>query len=331
MIHTAHKSGPLAILVLVLLVIPVHFLQYIALFVQGGLAEVSGHFLYLPFTIPTTWYQGIMLATILVQAIWFGRLMNRFQFFERYSLWPVITFLMLSLACREQMLNLNLILFNFVFLYIYNRIFNLSEDEMSNYQLYMDVGTVYAFGLLWLPEAIYLLPLFILTLNQFAVFDVNRLLLFITSILMLLIPAITLTYLYLSPTWAQSFLKTLAVEGPNLSGLENPELLYPYLFIFAAIVVFTPTMLNQLGFMQNQNRKMVNVMLIHLLFGLVLVFFSRIPKAASLTVLAIPISFLFAFGSGHLKKRYIGNIMLLLLMFALVFTQYVYIFYKGRG
>lgn len=325
MIRTIHKGGIFALLLLVILVIPLHFFQFYRAFSIGNIEAVNSHFFNQIFVFPKLVYQILVIVILLIQAMWFGRLVNRHQFFETFTLWPIVVFLMFSIANHYQLLRPDLILFNFIFLYSYQRIFSITDDEMSDFQIYLDLGTAYAIGVLLFPGGIFFLPLFILAINQFAVFEINRFLLFILTFIMVTITILGSSYLFISKDWIWQFFQGMTLRGIDYSDLINPEVLYPYIALLVALVLLVPPILTSLTFMPNQNRKMINVMMLHLIFGVLVVLLSNAHKEAMPLVLTLPLSFLFTIGSGHIKSRLFANILLLLLVFALIFIQWVYI------
>ncbi len=276
--------------------------------------------------LPLWLYISLLIMVVAIQGIWFGRMMNRHQFFESNTSWPMIAFYLLAITSSSQLHHLNIVLFNFVFLYIYQRLFNLNEDELGDYQIHMDIGSVYAVGLLFFPEGIFMLPLILLAVNQFSVFDINRFLLFLLSILIFVVPAIVLLYLYGDRVSLIDELVVLLGQGPSFQRLLEPGFLYTYIALIASVVLVVPMVMNQLSFMQNQNRKIVTVMIIHLVMGLAAAVFASSDSTAVILLTSVPVVFLFAFGVGHVQRRWLINVYMMLLLFALLFIQWVYVF-----
>jgi hypothetical protein len=326
LIKSIHNGRLSALFFLILLIVPVHFLHVQAAFSMDFSSLISIPFLNTSFGIVTWSYAIILVAILIIQGIWFGRIMNRYQFFESNSPWPMVAYFILSITIQSQLLHLNVILFNFVFLYTYDRLFSLSEDEPTNYQLYMDIGSVYGVGLLFFPEGIFLLPLLLIAANQFAVLDINRFLLFLLSICMILVPAIVLVYLYVTRVWIGEYFIKILGDGFSFSVLLKPEILYTYIALAGSLLLLIPTVLRKLGHMQNQNRKIFTVMLVHIVLGIMVTFFTSTDKGAVLFIVSIPMIFIFALGSGHLNRTWLSNIMMILLLFALIFIQWVYIY-----
>lgn len=324
MINSIHRGGIFAILFLLALVVPLHIIRFYVAFVLEKSQTVQINLFDHALLVSKQVYLLSVIVILVVQAFIFGALINRHQFFETSTFWPFIVFLMFGISNYYQIFTPNLLLYNFVFLYSYHRIFRINEDEMSDYQIFMDLGTAFGIGVLIFPDSIYLLPIYLLAINQFAVFDVNRLLLYLVSFSMIVFAVLCTSYLFFSKTWMLHFYKDALLQGFNISDLTNPLVLYPLIVMGIATLVVLPPILSNLNFMPNQNKKIFNVMLIHLVVGVLLVLASNTHRESTSVLLGIPLAFLFTFGSGHLKRRIFANLLMIFIIFALVFIQWVY-------
>lgn len=266
---------------------------------------------------------GVLLLLI-IQALFFGGILNRNQFFEESTIWPAVCFIMFGVINPELLFRPHILFFNFGMLMIYSRLFRLNEEDMTNFQLYLDTATIFSFAVICYPNGVFFLPLVLLVLNQFAFFDVNRLMAFVLSLIMVLLPAWVITYLFISPDWALDRFRHMTGFHWSFSGLFDPALLYTLLIFGIALVLVFPAVTRQLTFMQNQNRKMISTMYLHLILGFLFVIVQP-DKGAAINVLAIPFCFLLSFGFAFLQRRWLVNILLLMMICALLTVQWAYV------
>jgi hypothetical protein len=269
-------------------------------------------------------YPIILVLLLFIQGVILSRMMVQTQFFEQITYWPLAVYLMFCLNLPEQFLALNFVLYNFILLYIYNRLFNLHEEQMQDYELYVDIAVVFSIGLFLVPNTLLLLPLVLLMLNLFAVFDINRFLLFLTSAAVLLINVAGLSYLFISREWTLRWWSDLTTLQLDLTALSKPEFIATYIAIGAVLLLSIYKGFGQLRFMQTQNRKIFNMFIFQLIFIGILFAFSGTKALGALVLMSLPLNFIVSFSSFFASRRLLTNIVILLFAFAVIFVQLVY-------
>lgn len=313
MITAVKKGGLGAIIIAIVLVISTTFIP----FFESFHLTMKPIFSY-------TWIDRVVFVVIvLIQSIWFQRVIHNARFFERSSVWPWISFMVLIGLTPGQFLSIEALITNFIWLIFYQKLFYHKDRELANYHIFMDAGVLLSIGFLFFPKFIYFLPFVLILLNQFAVTDLNRFYLVVFSFLMVAISAIAIGYMFVSKTWALGFMEEL-VPRIDFKFLQEPKLLYTYLTVLILPILLTPVIFNRLGYMQTQNRTVINMLYLQIAFTLIVAILSGTRAEDTLVMLALPLAFLVSFGSYHLKHRWLTNLFVLFLLFALVLIQWTY-------
>ena len=270
------------------------------------------------------WINRLLFGLVLtLQAVWFQRVIHNARFFDQWSIWPWVVFMLIAAVTPAQFLSFRALVPNFIWLIFYQKLFYHHDRELSNLQIHMDAGILFCVGVMFYPRFALMLPFLIILLNQFAVNDLNRFYLVIFSFLMLAISTIAIAYLFISEEWVMSLPQELSPQL-NLELLKTPSVLYSYLTLFVVLVVLTPLVYNRLGYMQTQNRTVINMLYLQVFFALMVGLASGSSFEESLLMVGLPLAFIISFGSYHLKVRWLSNILLLLVAFTLVLVQWTY-------
>ena len=263
------------------------------------------------------------LALFLIQSFWFQRVIHGARFFEQWSILPWTIFTSVALITPTQFIPMEALAPNFILLIFYQKLFYHQDRELTNYQIFLEAGVLSCVGTLFFPKFIYLLPFLIIMLNQFSVSDLNRIYLVIVSFLMVAVSAIVIGYIFVAPEWITGLWRELRFDF-NFSSLTQPELLYPYIAIFAILLLVTPIVYNRLTYMQTQNRLVINMLYLQILFVLAISVFSGKDASESMILAGLPLAFIISFGAYHVKNRWLANIVLLLFLFTFVLIQVEY-------
>ena len=170
-----------------------------------------------------------------------------------------------------------------------------------------------------------ILPMIILVLNQFALLDFNRFLLFLLSVLIVVIPGWITAWYFISENWVLNQLNPYTHLHLDLTALLQPIVLYPVIVLFIGALVVYPVMNRELTFMQNHNRKIISTLFLQFLFGLIIAVLMGQAVAQHLAVSTIALVALLAFGVGWIRNQWMGLIYLILFVFAwnLIFWEYL--------
>ncbi len=265
----------------------------------------------------------VFVVLILIQSIWFQRIIHNARFFEQWSIWPWVVFMVVIALTPDQFSSFETLVPNFVWLIFYQKLFYYKDRELSNYQIFMEAGILFCIGFLFYPKFILMLPFLLILLNQFAVNDLNRFYLVVVSFLMVGISALVIAYLFISESWVMGLTDAFSFQI-DLNHLQSPHLLYTYLCLLFIILGLAPLVYNRLGFMQTQNRTVINILYIQIVFTVIVSLISGQQAERGLILAALPIAFILSFGTYHLKTRWLTNIILLCVIFALVLVQWTY-------
>ncbi len=314
MIKTIKKGGVFAISLSVVLVAVVIFVPITAYF-HVGLEKLPIQSQWAKYLIP--------FLCIIIQSVWFYRVIHNSRFFEQSSLLPWIIVLALLVSSPEQLMNWNTIMVNFIWLIFYQKLFYLQDQMLSHAQIFMETGILICVAFIFYPKAIYLLPLLFVMLNQFAASDLNRFFLVIVSFLMVAISVLSIGYFYFSSDWIVAIPENLKLSV-DINSLTQPRFLYPVIVWLSTLVLLIPVVYNQLSFMQTKNRTIINMLYLQILCVLGITIFSGKSVSASMAMAALPLAFIISWGVYHIKNRWLANVLVLLTVFALVLIQWTY-------
>ncbi|MCB0734057.1 MAG: hypothetical protein H6608_07870 [Flavobacteriales bacterium] len=324
MIRLIHRGGIAALLLGLLLMVSGQ-----GLMIVHGVSDLSTHLSWsfggTPVQIPPALLVGLSYFILLMIGLMVNAFLNRFQFFEERTTWPFFFLMAFSLSTPGVFNQPGEMVFVLLLFLLYNRLFHLNEEEIGELQLYMDVGTLFGLAVLFYSPGLMMLPMIILVLNQFALLDFNRFLLFLLSVLIVVIPGWITAWYFISENWVLNQLNPYTHLHLDLTALLQPIVLYPVIVLFIGALVVYPVMNRELTFMQNHNRKIISTLFLQFLFGLIIAVLMGEAVAQHLAVSTIALVALLAFGVGWIRNQWMGLIYLILFVFAwnLIFWEYL--------
>jgi hypothetical protein len=315
LILSQKKGGLIGLISAIVLIAAIGSLPIIEYFNYTFLITALNNY-WLKFIVP--------VSIIIIQAIWFQRVIHHSRFFEQWSYIPLIIFICAALALPGQLFTWDTLILNFIWLIFYQKLFYQHDDVVSNTQVFMDMGILLCIGAFIYPKSIYLLPFLYILLNQFTASDLNKFNIVLVSIIMVAFTTVGIGYFFISPEWVMQIPQSLAISI-DFTSIFRPGLLYTYVVLLSIVLVLIPVMFRQLSFMQTKNRTVINMLFLQIITVLILGIISGADVFKSLHLLLLPISFLVSFGIYHIKRRWLTNIGLLFALFALVLIQWIYL------
>jgi len=289
----------------------------------GELSDVKFYFSGIEISIHVLLAKILVVIFLLLQAFWLTELVNRERIFERDNYLVFWFFLLASVLSWQQSYQLEPVLFHFVLFYVISRCLKLSDEELTKQNIYLDIGSVFGFGLLFFPLGIFYLPVILLTLNSFTRFDINRLLLLILGMVMIFLGVSVLSYI-LSDMSVIAQLREQFSVSDNLGNSiwNNPSSKAIFVWLLS-IVCLAPLLLTQLGRSPVRQRKMMRVFWLIPAFGLPIFLFSG-GASHAVTLMVIPIAMGWSFIGNRAKKLLWPNLILLATIWALFVLQWSY-------
>ena len=310
------KTGGIASLVVAVIVIAII-----------GLIPISNYYGY---SFSTPWFNNpiakyaIPLLMIISQAIWFQRVTHRARFFDQWSSLPLVIYIAIICMLPNQLYHWETLAVNYIWLIFYQKLFYDNDEVVSNAQIFMDIGILMCIGAFVYPKSIYLLPFLYILLNQFTASDLSKFFIVLLSFTMVVFSTVGIGYFFISQDWVTQLPSQLNLSI-DLQTFLNEGSLYTYVTLFVVLVVLMPVMYNQLSFMQTKNRNVVNMLLLQIICVVAIAFLSGIHMYTTMHLVALPLAFTLCFGLYHIKKRWLANLGVLFVLFALVLIQWQYI------
>ena len=270
------------------------------------------------------WPELVLFGVLLIiQGIWFQRLIHNARFFEFTSVVPFILYLVVTLSLPSQLNRFIPLMVNFVFLIFYQKLFYPRDRDQVDRQIFIEAGLLTGIFIILDPKLIITVPFILIMLNQFVASSFNRTLLVFLSTLVLLISYLSIIFFVYGMERIDGFLNDITYHI-DYESVTAPGNLYPYLiYVLSAFLIAIPVY-RQLAYMQNMKRYIINILYLQILFfGLVAIFAGE-SFHLSLQYLTLPIAFILSFGLQHMKSRWLQNVVVLFFLFALIFTQIVY-------
>ena len=267
--------------------------------------------------------RSILGLLILIQAVWFQRVIHNARFFEQWSAWPWFVFMTLAVLLPSQLTTPAVFIPNFIWLILYQKLFYPQDRELTDMRIFMDAGVLFAVACLFYPKTIYMFPFLLILLSQFASTSLNRFYLVILSFIMTTLTVVVIGWIFIEPNWIDQLISGIQ-PAINADAAIQPATLYSYVAIFTILLVLFPVVYNRLSFMQTQNRIVINMIYLQGLFVLATAIISGGRIDESLVLMVLPASFIISFGSYHVRNRWIANIAILCFVFALVLIQWTY-------
>ncbi len=193
MIQQLKKGGLNALIVGLGLILATKFFWY---FGSNPVSDYQIDFAGIGISIGLIPLKILVALFIIVQAYWLNELIRRERIFERENQLVFWFFLLSSVGSYTQTFQLEPVLFQCVLLYAISRCLQLNDEEMTRQNIYLDIGSVFGFGLLFFPSGIFYLPVVLIMLNSFARFDINRLLLLLLGATMIFLLGNSLIYVF---------------------------------------------------------------------------------------------------------------------------------------
>lgn len=315
MIATIKKGGLLGQLNSILLVVCVGFVP-VWLLSSYTFANES-------FNIPWVRY-SVPAALVLIQGIWFQRVIHQSRFFEQWSTIPFLIYVVTAFCLPEQFQTWDTLALNFIWLIFYQKLFYQNDEVISNAQVFMDIGILIIVGAFVYPKSIYLLPFLYILLNQFTASNLNKFYIVLLSSFMVAFSTVGIAYFFISPEWVTQLPSQLSVNI-DLKSILNAGPFCTYIVLFVVLLLLSPVMYRQLSFMQTKNRTVINMLFFHVLCVVVVAILSGNEVYKSMHLLLLPMAFLTSFGIYHIRKRWLTNLGLLFVVFAVVLIQWVYL------
>jgi len=188
----------------------------------------------------------------------------------------------------------------------------------------MDIGILMCIGAFVYPKSILLLPFLYILLNQFTASNLSKFFIVLLSFTMVVVSTVGIGYFFVSQTWVTELPSQLSLSL-DLQTLLTAGSLYTYITLFAALVILIPVMYNHLSFMQTKNRNVINMLFLQILCVVVIAIFSGKSAYTTMHLAALPLAFMLSFGLYHIKKRWLANLGVLFVLFALILIQWEYI------
>lgn len=261
---------------------------------------------------------------IVIQAIWFLRVIHQSRFFEQWSILPFVVYIMMTFCLPNQLWTWDTLILNFIWLIFYQKLFYQNDEVISNAQVFMDMGILICIAAFIYPKSIYLLPFLYILLNQFTASNMNKFYIVLISFLMVAFSTVGIAYFFVSETWVRQLPSALSMNI-HLSSIIEPGALYTYIVLFTVLLVVAPVMYRQLSFMQTKNRTVINMLFIQLITVVIISVLSGTAVYKSAQLLLLPLSFMISFGIYHIRNRWLTNLGLLFALFAIVLVQWVYL------
>lgn len=271
---------------------------------------------WLKFTVP--------IGLVIIQGIWFQRVIHQSRFFEQWSFTPFVIYVLMALCLPEQLLTWDSLSLNFIWLIFYQKLFYQNDEVISNAQVFMDMGILICIGSFVYPKSIYLLPFLYILLNQFTASNLNKFYIVLLSFLMVAFSTLGIGYFFVSSEWVTQIPSSLVVDIDLATIIKSGEL-YTYIVLFAITIILSPVMYRQLSFMQTKNRTVINMLFLQIISVVVIAILSGTSMYKSMHLLLLPLAFIISFGVYHIRNRWLTNLGLLFVMFALVLIQWVYL------
>lgn len=314
MIKSVKSGGIISLIIAIVFAIGLNFIPFYRSFELVKTTNV----------LPGVWVNRIVfIVFFLIQSFWFQRVIHGARFFEHWSILPWVIFISIGVLTPDQFVSLRILAPNFILLIFYQKLFYHQDRELTNYQIFLEAGVLSCIGSLFYPKFICLLPFLIILLNQFSANDLNRIYLVVVSFLMVALSALVIGYIFVSPEWVSQLWISLHFQF-DLNALLEPGLMYSYIAIIGVLLLLTPVVYNRLTFMQTQNRLVINMLYLQLIFVLALALFSGKNAYEVMLLASLPLTFIISFGAYHVKSRWLGNIVVLLFLFTFVLIQVEY-------
>jgi len=263
----------------------------------------------------------IICLMLLFQASWFSSIMRKSGFVEQWTLLPTTIYVLLAISIPSSLEHPQVVAINFIWLIFYHRLFRLTDGEFEDRNIFMATGIWLCIGMLLYPKSIYLLPWVILLLNQFTT-GIQRFAIVLLSFIVVAFSALSIIYLYISPDWILGLLASLKPEWSTEIFSKAYTTNY-YIGVLAAMILVSAVVLRQLNFMQTKNRSIIQMVLLQVVVIVITAILSGNHGSQALLLAVAPVALFVGFGSNYVKSRLIFNIGLAILLFAVVFNQWV--------
>lgn len=260
--------------------------------------------------------QLICLGLIMIQGFWLNNMVNRESYFERSNDFTFWFYVLFSLLTWEHTFMLGPVLVNTILLYIFFRLLSLNDETVAEYNVHLDIGTAFGIAILLNPVLMLLLPFFMLAINQFARFDVNRFLLFALGAVMIIVPGLSLVYVFgdvdVLQWMSSSFDHPKATLLLYVSDLQIKAVLASLL----ALLIFIPLLINSMTRSQIHARKFFRMTWILILFSLPMYLFEP-GVLPAIQFISIPVSLSWAVVAVNGERKWLNELVLFCVLWAL--------------
>lgn len=263
----------------------------------------------------------IICLMFLFQAMWHASIMRRSGFIEQWTLLPATLFVVISVSIPGSFDHPYIVAINFIWLIFYHRLFRLTDGEFEDRNIFMDAGIWLCIGMLFYPKSLYLFPWVVLLLNQFTT-GIQRFAIVLLSFVVVAFSALSITYLYISPRWVLQLLDSLTAQWSTEIFSKAYTTNY-FVGLLATVVLVGPVVLRQLNFMQTKNRTIIQMVLLQVIFIVITAILSGDNGSQALLMSIAPLALFVGFGANYVKSRLLFNVGLVILLFAIVFNQWV--------
>ena len=260
--------------------------------------------------------QVICLLLILIQAFWLNSLVNRESYFERSNDFTIWFYVLFSLLTWQHTFMLGPLILNTILLYIFHRLLYLNDETLAQFGVHLDIGTAFGIAVMFNPVMLLLLPLFMLAINQFARLDANRFLIFMLGAVMISVFGLSMVYVFggidVLQWLSSSFDHPEAVLLLYVSDLQAKAVVSALI----ALLIFIPLLINSMTRSQIHARKFFRMTWILILFSVPMYLFEP-GVLPAIQFIAIPVSISWAVIAVNGQRRWISELVLLCVLWAL--------------
>jgi hypothetical protein len=273
--------------------------------------------------LPFKWVQICCLVCILIQGLWLNEIMRGEGLFDRQNRFIFLFFVISSLLSMAQTVALGAILFQFCILYLLSKIMSLNEENLGEPGIFLDVGTVFALGLVIFPRGVFFLPFFLIVLNAFSLFDFNRLLLFLLGIFMVLFVLLSIRFLSLNENPLDLIRTEFSFIGTSFRKVAAESSWTGVLVLVINLIIFGPMLWNSLGRIPVKQRKFLRMLWL-VVTGVLLIVLLPSGIADGITFVALPMAVTLGFIYYNVPSNLWTNFALICTLWALFVIQWSY-------
>lgn len=262
----------------------------------------------------------IVVTLLVVLGIWLNNIVRKEGFLDRNNPLVFFGFLLANLLSPAHLTSIGPMVGLASVLYVFYRLLSLTDEDMGSSRIFIDGGTVYGLGLLIYPRGIFLFPLILFAFRQFSVFDFNRVLIVVLSILMILATAVMSSYA-VAGVWINPEFDFFKLAGPEewKSWTGSPGFKSLAVLLIGTLFFF-PFLIQAVGQSQIRQRRLVRLFWLIPVFYIPFFFLSDGMNETQFW--ALPFALSWAIAVNRTNQPLLANLLALFMIWGLLVIQW---------